>query len=226
MSPKNRITGFASWIIGTIWTVQSNVDHLKLPEKRSWLKDISSNRKDGRCLPKRDTYMQGEGSTIARVTDGSLFPHPLTAIAGVANIGDDPNWCGHPFAQANWYAFGRLAWKHSLSSEQIGEESVIIGRHPVGTGTGNIAPRFRSVMMPPGKNMMLSTRYNQFWMSSLWIYAADSSNWYQPLHKYRERQCISHYHKEFGWQKGKNHIVQSLHAMDIFRWGPPYGFTK
>ena len=73
------------------------------------------------CLDS-DTYMQGESSTIARVTDGSLFPHPLTAIAGVTNIGDDPNWCGHPFAQANWYAFGRLAWKHSLSSEQIGEE--------------------------------------------------------------------------------------------------------
>ena len=73
------------------------------------------------CLDS-DTYMQGEGSTIARVTDGSLFPHSLTAIAGVTNIGDDINWCGHPFAQANWYAFGRLAWKHSLSSEQIGEE--------------------------------------------------------------------------------------------------------
>ena len=73
------------------------------------------------CLDS-DTYVQGAGSTIARVTDGSLFAHPLTAIAGVTNIGDDINWCGHPFAQANWYAFGRLAWKHSLSSEQIGEE--------------------------------------------------------------------------------------------------------
>lgn len=73
------------------------------------------------CLDS-DTYVEGEGSTIARVTDGSLFSHSLTAIAGVANIGDDKNWCGHPFAQANWYAFGRLAWNHSLSSEQIGEE--------------------------------------------------------------------------------------------------------
>lgn len=81
------------------------------------------------CLDS-DTYLQVEGSTplqnkhstIARVTDGSLFPHALTAISGVANIGDDVNWCGHPFAQANWYAFGRLAWNHSLSSEQIGEE--------------------------------------------------------------------------------------------------------
>ena len=75
------------------------------------------------CLDS-DTYVQGAGSTIARVTDGSLFSHSLTAIAGVTNIGDDINWCGHPFAQTNWYAFGRLAWKHSLSSEQIGEEMV------------------------------------------------------------------------------------------------------
>lgn len=47
------------------------------------------------CLDS-DTYVQGAGSTIARVTDGSLFSHPLTAIAGVTNIGDDVNWCGHP----------------------------------------------------------------------------------------------------------------------------------
>lgn len=73
------------------------------------------------CLDS-DTYAQGTNSTIARITDGTLFTHSLTAIAGVSNIGDDINWCGHPFAQANWYAFGRLAWNHSLSSEQIGEE--------------------------------------------------------------------------------------------------------
>lgn len=73
------------------------------------------------CLDS-DTYVQGKGSTIAKITDGSLHSHSLTAVAAVANIGDDTNWCGHPFAQANWYAFGRLAWNHSLSSEQIGEE--------------------------------------------------------------------------------------------------------
>jgi alpha-glucuronidase len=43
-------------------------------------------------------------------------------IAGVANTGDDRNWCGHPFAQANWYAFGRLAWDPALSAETIAEE--------------------------------------------------------------------------------------------------------
>lgn len=73
------------------------------------------------CLDS-DTYAQGKGSTVACVTDGTTYPHSLTAIAGVANIGDDVNWCGHPFAQANWYAYGRMAWNHALSSEQIGEE--------------------------------------------------------------------------------------------------------
>ena len=49
-------------------------------------------------------------------------PTSLKAMAGVANIGDDTNWCGHHFAQSNWYAFGRLAWNPALTSEQIAEE--------------------------------------------------------------------------------------------------------
>ena len=49
-------------------------------------------------------------------------PASLKAMAGVANIGDDTNWCGHHFAQSNWYAFGRLAWNPDLTSEQIAEE--------------------------------------------------------------------------------------------------------
>lgn len=69
-----------------------------------------------------DTYAKGKGSTVAKVLDGSLEGHTLTGMAGVANIGDDRNWCGHPFAQANWYAFGRLAWDHALSAEAIADE--------------------------------------------------------------------------------------------------------
>lgn len=53
---------------------------------------------------------------------GLVPPSTLKAVAGVSNIGSDANWCGHPFAQANWYAFGRLAWNPSLSSEAIAEE--------------------------------------------------------------------------------------------------------
>ena len=52
-------------------------------------------------------------------------PQKLVGIAGVANIGDDANWCGHPFSQANWYAFGRLAWNPSLSSEEIVHEWLV-----------------------------------------------------------------------------------------------------
>ena len=51
-----------------------------------------------------------------------VSPESLVGIAGVANIGDDSNWCGHPFSQANWYAFGRLAWNPQLSSEDIAKE--------------------------------------------------------------------------------------------------------
>ncbi|WP_304068797.1 alpha-glucuronidase family glycosyl hydrolase [Pedobacter glucosidilyticus] len=73
------------------------------------------------CLD-ADTYAKGKNSPVAKVIDGSLYKNQLTAIAGVANIGNDINWCGHPFAQANWYAYGRLAWNHQLSSSAIANE--------------------------------------------------------------------------------------------------------
>ena len=56
---------------------------------------------------------------------GFVNPSKLVGISGVANIGDDANWCGHPFSQANWYAFGRLAWNPSLSAEEIAHEWLI-----------------------------------------------------------------------------------------------------
>lgn len=69
-----------------------------------------------------DTYASGKGSTVAKVIDGSLHAHSLTGMAGVANIGNDRNWCGHPFDQANWYAFGRLAWDPEASASEIAED--------------------------------------------------------------------------------------------------------
>ena len=56
---------------------------------------------------------------------GFVNPDRLVGISGVANIGDDANWCGHPFSQANWYAFGRLAWNPSLSAEEIAHEWLV-----------------------------------------------------------------------------------------------------
>ncbi len=69
-----------------------------------------------------DTYSNGKGSTVAKIIDGSLNQHSISGIAGVSNIGDDRNWCGHPFAQSNWYGFGKLAWDHTLSADKIADE--------------------------------------------------------------------------------------------------------
>lgn len=69
-----------------------------------------------------DTHARGEGSTVARVIDGTLDGHRESGVAGVANIGSDRNWCGSVFACANWYAFGRLAWDQQLASEAIADE--------------------------------------------------------------------------------------------------------
>jgi alpha-glucuronidase len=69
-----------------------------------------------------DTYAEGAGSTVGRVLDGSLQGYRRTGMAGVSNVGTDRNWTGSHFNQANWYAFGRLAWGHTLSSAEIADE--------------------------------------------------------------------------------------------------------
>lgn len=71
-----------------------------------------------------DTYARGEGSTVGRVIDGTLHGYSRTGMAGVANTGTDRDWTGSDFNQANWYAFGRLAWDHTLSAARIADEWV------------------------------------------------------------------------------------------------------
>lgn len=93
-----------------------------------------------------DTYSRGKGSTVARVIDGSLDNHSISGIAGVSNIGNELNWTGHPFAQANWYGFGRLAWDPELSAEKIAEEWLKL--------TYSSEPDFISLVKP----MMLLSR--------------------------------------------------------------------
>jgi alpha-glucuronidase len=73
------------------------------------------------CLDS-DTYSIGKGSYVSKVIDGTLDNHKISGIAGVANIGTDRNWTGHLFGQANWFAFGRFAWDHELTSEEIADE--------------------------------------------------------------------------------------------------------
>ena len=71
---------------------------------------------------KSDTLARGKGSTVAKVIDGSLEGHKLTGIAGVANIGVDRDWSGSIFNQADWYAFGRMAWDTNLTAEAVARE--------------------------------------------------------------------------------------------------------
>jgi alpha-glucuronidase len=73
---------------------------------------------------KADTQVSGVGSTVARVIDGTLQKHTLTAISGVANIGLDTNWTGSHFNQANWYVYGRMAWNPDISAEAVAQEWV------------------------------------------------------------------------------------------------------
>ncbi|MEJ6980883.1 alpha-glucuronidase family glycosyl hydrolase [Pedobacter sp. P351] len=93
-----------------------------------------------------DTYARGQGSSVAKVIDGSLDNHFLTGMAGVANIGNDINWTGHPFGQANWYSFGRLAWNPQISSGKIADEWLKM--------TFNTSSSF----VEPVRKMMLSSR--------------------------------------------------------------------
>ncbi|GAB2970853.1 alpha-glucuronidase family glycosyl hydrolase [Mucilaginibacter puniceus] len=69
-----------------------------------------------------DTYAKGKGSTVAKVITGELEGHTQSGIAGVTNIGNDINWCGNNLSQANWYAYGRLAWNPELTSAGIADE--------------------------------------------------------------------------------------------------------
>lgn len=85
-----------------------------------------------------DTYARGEGSTVSRVVDGSLEGHALTGIAGVANIGVDRTWSGSHFDQANWYAFGRLAWNPQESARAIAEDWAALTFSPDPQVTGPI----------------------------------------------------------------------------------------
>ena len=111
------------------------------------------------CL-QSDTYQQGKGSTVAKCTDGTVYAQKHSAIAGVANIGLDTNWCGHEFAQANWYAFGRLAWNNQLKSEQIADEWIkqTFLDNSSQKNEATISEDWNRNFLAPVKQMMLDSR--------------------------------------------------------------------
>jgi len=93
-----------------------------------------------------DTKADGEGSSVARIIDGSIGHRDYTGIAGVSNIGADRNWTGSEFDQANWYAYGRLAWDPTLDARDIADEWVRM--------TFSNDPRF----VEPALAMMMGSR--------------------------------------------------------------------
>lgn len=97
------------------------------------------------CLDS-DTYADGEGSTVARM---------ITGIAGVANTGQDPNFCGYVFAQSNWYMFGRLSWNPELSADAIAEEWI---HQTFKTPEGMSAKAFEKSFVAPVRDMMMESR--------------------------------------------------------------------
>lgn len=109
------------------------------------------------CL-QSDTYQEGAGSTVAHCTDGSIYPQKHTVIAGVSNIGLDANWCGHIFAQSNWYAFGRMAWNNSIKSEQIADEWLKLTFRPVNASTNVTSNNWTGHFLQPVRQMMLESR--------------------------------------------------------------------
>ncbi|WP_153798564.1 alpha-glucuronidase family glycosyl hydrolase [Foetidibacter luteolus] len=136
-----------------------------------------------------DTYRDGKGSTVARVIDGSLHRYTQTGIAGVANIGNDRNWTGHPFGQANWYAFGRLAWDNRLTAANIADEWV---RQTFGNNI-ELVESIKSIMLasyeamvnymtPLGLNHIMGTGHH--YGPAPWVTNAGRADW-NPVYYHR-----------------------------------------
>jgi alpha-glucuronidase len=109
-----------------------------------------------------DTYEKGPGSTVAKVIDGTLYPHKLTGVAGVANTGSDRDWSGSIFNQANWYSFGRMAWDPYLTARATATEwtRMTLGNAPkvVQTSTGMMLRSYDAMVdysMPLGLAFMM-----------------------------------------------------------------------
>ena len=128
-------------------------------------------------------------------------PASLKAMAGVANIGDDTNWCGHHFAQSNWYAFGRLAWNPSLTSEAIADEwlrqTFSLTPDPSPKGEGSIYSQLLSVMLDSREacvNYMMPLGIHHIFAGG---HHYGPEPWYAP-HGVRADWTPPYYHKADG----------------------------
>jgi alpha-glucuronidase len=139
-----------------------------------------------------DTFASGPGSTVARVIDGNLNGHELSGMAGVANIGTDRNWSGSIFGQANWYAFGRLAWNPARSSRAIAREwlAMTFSRDPdfIGPATALMMRSRQAVvdyMTPLGLAHIMGTGHH--YGPAPWVDDLDRPEW-NPVYYHRAEQ--------------------------------------
>lgn len=131
-----------------------------------------------------DTYAYGKGSTVARIVEG-VYNHPkLTGVAGVSNVGNDRNWNGSIFNQANWYAFGRFAWDPNSSARAVAEEWIrmTFGNDPVVVFTVEDMlmksfPALIDYQQPLGLNFLDVDRANTHYGPWLWYNEARRSDW-------------------------------------------------
>jgi alpha-glucuronidase len=152
------------------------------------------------CL-RSDTYQAGSGSTVARCTDGSVYPQRHTAMAGVSNVGLDTNWTGQDFAQANWYAFGRLAWNNQLNSAQLADEWLKLtfagatGQRAVAAADWNthfLAPMTQLMLasreaavnysMPLGLHHIMSATHDHYGPGPWWAPPGMRADWTPPYY--------------------------------------------
>ncbi len=176
-------------------------------------------------LLKSDTYKNGPGSTVAKCTDGSLSGNTLTAIAGVSNIGLDVNWCGNVFAPSNWYAFGRLAWENSLSSEMIADEWLRqTFQYQQAKRTDRLSDRFQYVrFIKPMTEMMMQTREAAVsYMMPLGLHHIFSPNehygpgpWYGPARTRKDWTSLF-YHKADTLGIGFNRTLSGSKAVSQY----------
>lgn len=167
-----------------------------------------------------DTYAKGKGSLVASVIDGSLDHHSLSAMAGVSNIGNDRNWTGHLFGQANWYGFGRLAWNHTTSDTAIAKEWVALTFGPSKSSPEIVDLMLQSheklvkYMTPLGLHHIMGA--NHHYGPGPWVNQMSRADW-----------TSTYYHRADSLGIGFDRSTSGSHAVDQYKpevaraWGDP-----
>lgn len=184
-----------------------------------------------------DTFARGPGSTVARVVNGELFDHELTGMAGVANTGTSDNWTGSIFNQANWYAFGRLAWDSNLSARGIAEEwarMTFSNRATVVRPIVNLMMGSHQTvvdyMMPLGLNMIFG--HGTHYGPGPWDEISSRPDWRAPYYHRADAQGVGFDRTDTGSNAAAQYFPQARlrftdrNNLDYLLWFHHVGWTE